>query len=435
MAASSLYNHSSETTFDVAGSSVPYFGIGLTALAYAVDHNKTGAAEGWARVSGASNFASILAGSGMQSEYVYAVAPRVPLWLQGTAVNEWVEIASTSLSSQPVMSGPSGSGSPQGKQDAWCGWHVDPRTGKVYSAGQGGHDDYWGNEFEELDLSVSAPAWNQVVATTLTGNVTTNNEYYADGKPASVHGYHTSIFIESLNRAMRFPGGARSKSGNPMGSITAFNVATGAWDTSWTLSSPASVGAGNGAYAKHPVTENVYAWFYNSQIARWNVGNPGSWTTLISSPSNPAPFYTAAACDPTRGTGAAGEVFFLGGGDGGDMCRVYDIGANSLRTITLTGTDIKANDGIGLVYVAATDKYYACIPSSGGNAVYVITPTSGSSWSCSLLSTTGGGSLPDTSSNSAYYPFTKFLYLPTVGGCIFGPRWTANTWFLKLHEV
>lgn len=426
-----LYGHSSNTAMEVTGSSPTYFGMGMTALAYAVEHGKAGAAAGWERVVGASNFASILAGSKMQEEFVYAVQPRTPLWMVGQEVNEWRLLESTNLSAQPVMS-PAGSGAPQGKQDAWCGWHVDTRTSKVYSAGQGGHDDYHGNEVNVIDMAAGVPAWSELLASSAPADVTANSDYYTDGRPCSVHGYHGAVFIESLDRALRFPGGSRSTAGNPSQSITAFNAATGSWDGVGTwggLSAPVSVGAGDGAYAKHPTTEDVYCWWSNARISRWNKGTPGTFTTLIGSPPQAA-YYTAAAVDPTRGT--SGKVFFLGSGVGA-ICHVLDIDSNTLSAVTLTGTDITTGSGYGLVYVEATDRFYACKPSAGGSSVYEITPTSGTTWACALLSTTGGSSLPVTNSNSAYYPFTKFLYLPALGGVVFGPRWTTGVWFLRLH--
>jgi hypothetical protein len=323
-------------------------------------------------------------------------------------------------------------GYPAGKQDAWCGWHGDTRSGKVYSVGQGGHNDYHGNEVNVIDLAQNVPAWSQLVAPTSGANVTSNQDYYADGKPCSIHGYHTAVMIESLNRALRFPGGSRSTIGFPTRSITSFNLETGAYDgaATWSaLTYPFFPGAGEAAYAKHPTNENVYAWMSNGYFGRWNMGLPGTWTSLLAPPSTPAAYYTAGACDPSRN-----HVLWLGGGLSGNVCHRYDITGNTLTRITLTGTDISGSAaGCGLVYVAATDRYYACVPSSGGSSLYVITPNSGTSWACSPVSTTGGGSIPSTSGNSAFAPYTKFLYLPTLGGCAFGPRWGHNVHFLRLH--
>jgi hypothetical protein len=370
---------------------------------------------------------------------VEIVAAGLPTWRQGQSVNAWREISGSSLSLLPFMDTPRGSGPHSGKVDAWNGLAADTRTNDLLSVGNGGHDDYWGNEVDRLRLNDNAPAWTRLVVPTIPANVTSDQDYYADGKPASQHTYHDSIMIESLNKALRFPGGSRSTVGNPSPTITAFNVGSVAWESSATwsgLSAPVSVSGGGQAYAKHPTTENVYGQFYNTGLYRWNKGTPGSWTLVRAGgfAAGAASRSTAAACDPTRG--AAGQIFFLGGGDPlGGACAVYDIGANTLSTITLSGSDIRPFYGIGMVYVSATDRYYACVPSAGGSSVYVITPTSGTTWACSLLSTTGGASLPDTSNatNTAYAPFTKFQYFPSLGGVAFLPRFTSNCWFLRLH--
>lgn len=438
----SLKQHSSDTdmtggAFDSTASD--YFKFSFAGLAYAVDHGATGAAAGYNKIIGASNFNAIV--SLWNDNPSHAIAPRVstvaPAWLSGVPINGWTEIAGTKLSDQPTIAG-SNVGTPYGKQDSWCGWHIDTRNSTVYSVGQGGHADYVGNEVNAIDLSVASPAWTEVLAPTPFAQVTSQStdDYYADGRPTSVHGYHTSVFIESLNRAMRFQGGSRSTQGAPLQILTAFNTQSGTYDVAGTFTDyNAGIGAGDGAYAKHPTTENVYCWFYNGSIRRWNVGIPGSWTTLITNPPNPAVHYTAAAVDPSRGT--AGEVFFLGGGSS-PVCRVYDIGSNTLRTITLSGTDISSQASLALVYVSSIDKYVACIQygtGGGGSCIYTITPNSGSTWACSVLATTGGTGLAATTGNTAWAPYTKFLYAPNLGGCVYSPRWGSNVWFLRLHAV
>lgn len=71
----SLFAHSSDTVLAPGSSSLPYFGQALTALVYAVDHGKAGAAEGHARVTGASNFDSYAAAE-FHDDPVYAIVPR-----------------------------------------------------------------------------------------------------------------------------------------------------------------------------------------------------------------------------------------------------------------------------------------------------------------------------------------------------------------------
>lgn len=361
----------------------------------------------------------------------------IPAWLSPLSQYEWTELAGTSLSHQPGID----TGASSGKQDAWCGWGIVPDTSCVYTVGQGGHGDYSGNEIDKLDITVNVPAWVQIVASSSSSVVTEDDDYYSDGKPASVHGYHTTVYSPDLGKMLRFPGGSRATLGNPQQTITAFNVNAGTWDsaatwtgTEWYLpGSPSTLGSKNGAYAIHPTTGKVYCWFYNAKFCVWDPASPNGFTTLIAFPSGQAPASTAAAIDPTRET-----AFFLGGGSDDTMCSAYDISTNELRTITLTGTDIVSQaTGCGMFYCAALDKFIVRLQeTSGGGAIYAITPTTGSSWNCSLISTTGGGSIPATTSlGGADRPYTKFLYAPNLGVAIYGPRWSANVWALKLHEV
>jgi hypothetical protein len=419
---------------------IGYGSMGLAALAYAVDHGASGATDAMARIVGASNYA--VAFSGLNDRPGHGISPRqLPTWRQGQEVNAWRELSGSSLSLLSTLS-PAGSDAPQGKIDAWNGLAADTRTSDLISTGNGGHDNYWGNEVDRIRLTDNAPAWTRITTSSLSASVTdtdlVSQDYYSDGKPASHHTYHGQICIESLDKVLRFPGGSKSKIGYPSQAITGWGITAGAWDgvATWgSQTSPVTAQGDSQSYAKHPTTENVYGWFGNSGLYRWNKGTPGTWTLLVSGGSIPTKVYqSAAACDPSRGT--AGQVFFIGAGDPvGSVCHKYDIGTNTFSAITLTGTDIKSNRGMGLVYVAATDKFYACVGSSGGSSVYVITPTSGTSWACSLLSTTGGSGLPSVTSipQNAGNPYTKFQYFPALGGVAYLPRWSANVWFLRLH--
>jgi hypothetical protein len=350
--------------------------------------------------------------------------------MAGLDVNEWVEISGSSLSNASVMTAPNGSNSPQGKQDAWCGWQVDTRTSKVYSRAQGGHDDYHGNEVNVIDLSAASPSWSQLIAPTAAGaNITSADLYYGDGRPSSQHGYYGEHCIEGLNKLLGFPGGAISTGGGTSQEPVAFDLLSSTHDAdgNWTGPGGSTFNTGAVTWVKHPVTEDVYGWQANTRILRWNRENPGTWTTLVTNPANPSILNTAAAVDYTRGV-----IYFLGGGSAA-FSRRFNLVDNTIDTITLTGTDLSATaTAAGMVYVAATDKYYVCpYNTGGGSSVHTITPTSGTSWACASLSTTGGGSIPEAAVD-AQGARTKFLYLPKLGCLIWGPKWSANIWALRI---
>jgi hypothetical protein len=360
-----------------------------------------------------------------------------PAWASGQAVNEWRELFGSSLSLAPKIA-VSGNTWPTGKQDAWCSWCVDTRTSDIYSVGQGGHADYYGNEVDRIRLTDAAPAWTELVTSSIVANVTSSSNYYSDGKPASVHGYYGSFVVPSINRAVRMPAGARSIDGNFLNEITSYNLTTGAYDVSGTWSGTGLSGSLNSgqAYVMHPTTEAVYLWDRNFRLMRWTAGVPGTWATLNTSvPTAISRSNSGAACDTGRNC-----LFFLGGEF--NVCHRYNIAANTFDAITLTGSNIAVNPGDwstwspGLVYVATTDRYYACLAGAGGSKVYVITPTTGTNWACSLLSTTGGSGIPANlvpSLGESSHPHQKFLYVPDLSGCVYGPRYSANLWFLKLH--
>lgn len=415
-----------------------FWGNLLPAIAYCVRHGVPGASAARTLMMSAPNYSVLTAEANIDP--VQSVMPltdpmAVPTWLENAPLFTWIELPNTRISDQPGNN----LGATSGKQNAWVGWHIDERTGEIYSVGQGGHDDYWGNEVDKLDLRDNVPSWTQILASSNSSTVDFNSDYGTDGKPKSIHGYHTAVFHRSLNRALRMPGGSKSTSGNPIQAITAFNLTTGDWDPSSTWSSlvsPELIGGNNGAWAKHPVTEDVYGWLYNSRIVRWNQGTPGSFTTLVINPSNPAASATASAIDPTRGTTGAGEMFLLGGGSGGVMCRAFDIGNNSIRTITLTGTDISGvAEGCSLMYIETLDQYYAVLWGTGGSRVFRITPNSTSSWPCEAVTTLNGSGIPTTESNGSQWPYTKALYSPVHGCIVYGPKWTFNVWALPIHPV
>ena len=59
-----------------------------------------------------------------------------------------------------------GNTGPQSKAIAWTGFSIDTRDSTVYSAANGGHTDYAGNEVNRIRLSDNAPAWTEPHAAT-----------------------------------------------------------------------------------------------------------------------------------------------------------------------------------------------------------------------------------------------------------------------------
>jgi hypothetical protein len=68
--------------------------------------------------------------------------------------------------------------------------------------------------------------------------------------------------------------------------------------------------------------------------------------------------------------------------------------------------------------------------SLSGGTIYEIHPTT---WAIEPFATTGGTSIPALSPSRPRY--TKFYYLPLLGGIYMNGNYDSNSWFLKLHSV
>jgi hypothetical protein len=403
----------------------------IPAIAYAYEHGATGAVASLTRLSEASNWTTLWA-AGFNDVPNWGISPRGwsgdhPSWRQGQAVGEWREISGSSLSLAPVKDNVfyPGQNGVSGKQDAWASWALDRDTSKIYSLANGGHLDYFGNEVDVLDLEDDEPAFSELITPSAFADVTDNADYYADDLPCSRHSYRKHWFIESMGRAMMLGVGSRTKSGNPGSAVDGFNPATDTFDAAGTYTSlPYVPAAGGDPMAKHPTTENVYAFNQNEGVYEWAKGTPGSWSQLSTGFPPVSAQASATAIDPTRGTGGAGNMLVLGGT--GSAHHVVDIGAETISAITLTGALASSITGnhCGLDYEPDLDRFLFRTNDAGGT-VYSIHP---STWAVEEFSTTDGGSIP-----SSEHILTRWAYVPRLSGFYLAPKWSANVWFLRTH--
>jgi len=308
------------------------------------------------------------------------------------------------------------------KADAWNSLVVDPVTSRVYNVAAGGHNDYAGNEVEYLDLNKAAPNWVRALDPTLAGqyaNPGNGASYYNDGHPGSRHSYY-GITYSPLNRRIYLLGGAIwSESGGFHSAISSYNI------DSNTYSPPNSHGNWNDsgnpvpACATDPATGDVYV-LHNVMLGRWRP-RTNTWTTSLS-PSGSVPYglYACSAFDSTRG-----RAFFLGGESG--INHIYTPATNTMMAVTLSGSAAGAvkGDERAMVYVPALDAYLVRGRAAGATVYRINAGT----FECSVLTTTGGGSVPSTTNG----PYNKFLYVPQLRGAIYVPTYQGNAWFLRLH--
>lgn len=417
-----------------------YWGNMMPAIAYAVEHNVSGAAEAWARLSGSDNWNQFVDDAMTDPEWAIRPrnAPRVPYsnpvkldeslmpaWRQGQAINAWREISGSSLSA--LKASVAASGSASARINAKCGLAIDNRNAVVYAAANGGGADYAGNDVVSINLLADVPKWSEQRGSSSASSVVTDAAYYTDGAPSSRHSYFAHQFVEQRNRAMQFANAQSWGSGNTSSwTVDGFNIATKKWDVAGAY--PASGASGSpvaAAVALDAASGDVYlAPNGGKHIYRWNQ-EANNWSDLASI-SFLDGSYTASAFDTQRK-----QLLLLGGAlnSGAGLGKAVTLSASdgSYNTVTLGGADVgtllalPSMDALGLVYAAALDCYLVC--SSAGQVFRISADT----FAVTLLGTSGS-SMP-AAVNGIY---TRFLWAPKLGGVVFYPDYTGNLWFLRL---
>lgn len=350
---------------------------------------------------------------------INVVAPgAMPTWRAGQSVNEWREIAGSSLSlcaatvnygSKPLSS----------RMDVWCGLALDTRNSTIWSCGNGGHDDWWGNDVYKIDMRSNAPAWVEVLAATSGWSVPNTAARYSDGSPASIHSYYSQQFIESRGKAIRFGLGAVATFGNARPVIDGFNPLTGVWEPDGTYPSwPAFTQ--DAPICKNTLTEDVYCFRDNYFVYKWTQST-NTVTTVNSGPPNT--MYKAASCfDLVRGR------IFLVNSVG---AWTFDISTNTFTTRTLSGSGASImRDAQCCIYEPTLDAYLSFIVESGAIKVYSTNPAT---FAVSLVSTSGTNPPIDIGPNGGGNPYGKWLYDPFLSGVVGFTNHSQNAFFLRTH--
>lgn len=450
----------------VANSGAEY-GIIMQALSYAVKHGETGAADGYRKIANATNWYQFKAD--MDANPVNALVPSaVPAWRRGQAIGEWREITASSMSLTPptVTQNIAGlTGLPEANRvNNWNGFAIDTRTNKVWSLGNGGHGDWFGNEVMVLDLNDDAPAWVEWLP-----SIRYNQAFQNAGRPASArvlaqycadagyvdksrltgqHSYYNHVIVERHNRLLRcYSGSVSSGAGTGFWTTDSFDisVAQGVNGTDPELTYPDMFPQGSGishgsATCKNPDTEDIYVFVANAAMRKFtpnSSGVGGTWATVGSAPSFPT--------------------------YGAQVPMAYDTRRDRILVLSIWNTDPVNNDvipftwtasgwtqqtfsgsaaatlqagklHIGLVYVPATDAFYARLGRGGGAQVLKI---DAGTFEVTSLAVTGGSTIPATNEVGAptLYEnvFTKWLYVPSLRGVMYYPEYSSNVWFLRLH--
>lgn len=354
-----------------------------------------------------------------------------PTWRQSMGRWQWKQIPGTDLSS--VAPNPKVPGALSARIDAWNGLAADTRGSRLYSAANGGHADYSGNEVYEIDLSQNAPAWSMLRPPSAASDIVASdytkgifNDYYLDGRPASTHTYYALNFIGSRNAVFKFGAGSLWGTGNESNWKTdAFSLSVGDWQPAgtWPEATPGQRGGAIAAsICKHPVTEEVF--LATPRNPRKFDPVSGTYTVLAAWPDNETAVYArACAVDPIRNR----VVFF------GDAYRapagglVYDIASNTFSRVTFGGQDaatIVAARYHFAWYEAKLGQFL--LKTTAGGDVYAIDPQG---FQVQRIATAGAEAMPDAMNGVQ----TRWQRLPNLGGYAYYPRSGSGIWFLAVE--
>lgn len=367
-------------------------------------------------------------------------ATAFPAWRAGLAVNEWVNLPGTAMVNFPPTVNPGGYGytSLPDKMDAWCGLAIDQRTSEVWSPANGGHNGYLGNEVCKFDLNSDSPVWTEVWRSDSYAEINppTSTERYATGNPVSCHSYYALHVVNARNRVMRVLGSAGSSTAIITDLIEGFdvNAAVGvnAWDAIhfWADGPAAALTACSSC--KDTVTEDVYFFNDNYSVHKWTQLT-NVWTTISSSPPEDLTEITPAYDSLRRRI-----LLIKGQRDFPNNPYTFDPVTNAFTLRTFSGAGLAALNAaskqVGMIYEPTLDAFLVRLGRAAGGAVYSI---NAGTFEVTLLTTTGGGSIPavqdvsvDIGGENVY---TRFLYAPQLRGVVFFPAYAADAWFMRTH--
>jgi len=344
----------------------------------------------------------------------------MPAWRQGVAVGEWRQIASSALASAPiaVKTYPTlANTGPSSKVIAWTSLALDTRDSSLYSAANGGHSDYAGNEVDRIRLTDDAPVWTEPRPSTVPAQVVGSTAHYADGRPTSRHSYYGHFVNERRNTVMAV-GGARYGDGYGLTSVDGFSLQTNDWLPAGTYPDGfAELGTMGPAIVDQQSTGDLFV-FGNWNVTRWN-NAANSWSRVLSGTVTYGQ-YSASAVDTKR------NRILVVGGNANDHA-VYDITTNTMTSVSLSGPAASSlsGDGNGMIYDPLLDAYLLRKPGSGSTIYRINAQT----FAADTLPVSGGSNVP-AAQNGVW---RRFLYVPALRGVILVPTFTDGIWFLRTN--
>lgn len=359
----------------------------------------------------------------------------LPAWVTAHAVWEWFEIPNTALSSVDPSPRPLGNTGPSSKISTWNGAALK-ESGSVYMLGAaGGHQDYVGNEVDELALNVATPRWVQVRAPSANADIYNLSAYYADLRPAASHTYTSTHYHAALNRMFILSfGGLNGAYPAPPSSfayatrhfVISYDRTAGEWDRPDAPDAfdPYPAGGDNIAAlcVSNPLTGKLY--YSRSLNGFWEFDprkpRGSQWTRLHQNALNGN--YVSGALDPVRL-----RLFAVGSYERTRPPQVFDVttGQNITSTTPLGGLGAGAlspEPYQGVCFDRVNDAFLV-FHNTDPISFHVV---SGAQLSVSTQATTG--TPPAARPNGIH---NAVQYVPELRGVVLANRHSGNVYFMR----
>jgi hypothetical protein len=392
-----------------------YLANALPAITYAVRHGVPGALAAYNRVIGANNYPSYLPAFNVYPVWACKPARFTPAWLQGKALNEWFPI-----------SGTSGAGGAPLNEYSGFALTVDAKLAAGAAGGHGGSRD---NRVVVLNLLADAPSWS--VLNAASSSAPDDVAYNPDGKPASRHTYHSTIYVPYFDRVMLFGVRYTAPGAFTFNKVDGFSAKTGIWD-GVVAGNPGQSGSGyadiiSGYYgAAIDGAGNVWS-MYGLQMYAPATNKWSSAITIQAQNNVRYPW----AWDSRRA-----QLFGLCWGDG----EGYNSDLRAIKQSGSTQTQVTFNNSAALTQFVADVPTYAGMDYDADNdrflfysndhptRIYIVTPNEGVVWDMSLL-TLGPGSVALPTGGAPIVG--KFKYVPQLKGFVCLPDATQSLYFMR----
>lgn len=376
----------------------------LPAVAYSVDHGAPGAAAGYNRMTGATNWLAVrnATNSSFADVPMWGIQPRVSTTdaasalLATMAAGSWKAAGTNTLSAVAYGSNAGDDATlaasirqnsgPAAIMSAWGGATFDPVNSRLILC-NGGHQDYWGNEVYAFNLKTLS--WANLSKPTDPSLVDSSRLIASDGTPAAPHNYNGLVWDPSKNKVLFlgsgvwFPLSGETNIAwymDPSTMVRGTTAGTGG-TSSWTRINDDLFQNGQGSSNSQAVFDttsgHIWAWQWQSfGLFEYNP-TTGIWSTHGSS----APGSTITAGNQTSSCQPGVKLVSTGGG----WTYWWDF-TGVLHIQTTTGDKTAENAaGPGFQWHPPTGKFIAW---TGGTTIYTLDPNT---WVWTAVAMTAAG--------------------------------------------